>query len=108
MKDYYQFTLHSSVNIFMFFLLTSLFSCKTKENTEQKVQPQMLKDPHSYSAPSEARVKHLKWKATLDFERKIIYATAKWQIENLANADVIIFDTKDLQEAKALWAELEK
>lgn len=101
-KNYYQFSLHSSANIFMIFLLTSLFSCKTKEKTEPKVQPQMVQDPHSYSAPSEARVKHLKWKATLDFEKKIIYATAKWQIENLTNADVVIFDTKDLQIEK-VW-----
>jgi leukotriene-A4 hydrolase len=102
MKGYYYSTIPSSASLFMIFLLASIISCNKKEKTEQKVQPPMVQDPHSYSAPSEARVKHLQWKATLDFENKTIHATAKWEIENLANADVVIFDTKDLNIQK-VW-----
>src|SRR5687768_6518227 len=101
-KSYYHSTHRSTASLFIIFLLTLIVSCNKKEKTEQKVQPPMVQDPHSYSAPSEVRVKHLQWKATLDFESKIIYATAKWEIENIANADVVIFDTKDLKIQK-VW-----
>jgi leukotriene-A4 hydrolase len=102
-KSYYQLTVRNSASVFMIFLLTLLlFSCNKEKKTGQKVQLPMAQDPHSYSAPSEARVKHLQWKATLDFENKIIQATAKWEIENFADADVVIFDIKDLQ-IKKVW-----
>ena len=53
-------------------------------------------DPHSYAQPAEARVKHLHWKATVDFDKKIINAVATWTIEANADADLITFDTKGL------------
>ena len=53
-------------------------------------------DPHSYAQPAEARVKHLHWKAAVDFDKKIINAVATWTIEAHADADLIIFDTKGL------------
>lgn len=62
----------------------------------------MNQDPHSYAAPSEAVVKHLSWKAAIDFGSKTISATARWEIANLNNADVIILDTKGLQIEK-VW-----
>lgn len=52
-------------------------------------------DPHSYSRPAEARVKHLNWKATVDFDSRIIHGLASWTIEN-NRADSIRFDTKGL------------
>jgi leukotriene A-4 hydrolase/aminopeptidase len=60
----------------------------------------VLSDPHSFSQPAEARVKHLKWTSSIDFATKIISATATWTIEAGPDADVIIFDTKDLQISK--------
>jgi aminopeptidase N len=56
----------------------------------------MKKDPHSYSIPGEAKVKHLVWNAGVNFGSKIIEGTASWNIENSANADSIILDTKEL------------
>lgn len=53
-------------------------------------------DPHSYARPAEAKVKHLEWTATVDFDSKTIRAAAVWQIENNGDADSIRFDTKDL------------
>ncbi|WP_254153034.1 M1 family metallopeptidase [Chryseosolibacter indicus] len=57
-------------------------------------------DPHSFSQPQEARVKHLKWTSTIDFSTKIITAVASWTIESIEDADVIIFDIKDIKIAK--------
>ncbi|MEX2231966.1 MAG: M1 family metallopeptidase [Cyclobacteriaceae bacterium] len=56
----------------------------------------MKQDPHSYSVPAEAKVKHLIWKARINFDSKTIEGTATWNIENHNNADTIILDTKDL------------
>jgi len=53
-------------------------------------------DPHSYAIPAEAKVKHLDWTATVDFDKKVINARAGWEIETDGNADSIRFDTKDL------------
>lgn len=67
-------------------------SCHTKEQKQEV----MVQDPHTYSAPAEAVVKHLTWHASIDFTSKTISAIARWEIHNLNNADVVIFDTKDL------------
>lgn len=52
-------------------------------------------DPHSFSRPHEARVNHLDWTAAVDFDLRVIKATAKWRIES-TRATEIVFDTKDL------------
>ena len=53
-------------------------------------------DPHSFALPDDAQVKHLSWKATVDFSTKVLNAVATWDIEHKADADLIIFDTKGL------------
>ncbi len=53
------------------------------------------KDHHSYSNPSEALTTHLDLDIRLDFNRKVISGTAKWDILN-DGSDKIIFDTRDL------------
>ncbi|MFY0653729.1 MAG: M1 family metallopeptidase [Cyclobacteriaceae bacterium] len=55
-----------------------------------------IKDPHSFSEPAKAVVKHLDWKANVDFEEKKIEATAKWGIEVSEDASELILDTNDL------------
>lgn len=56
----------------------------------------MRLDPHSYSTQG-AYIKHLKWKATIDFAGKIIKAAASWTIEAKRGENVIVFDTKELR-----------
>jgi leukotriene A-4 hydrolase/aminopeptidase len=56
----------------------------------------MQSDPHSFSAPSKARVTHLHWNATVDFTRKVIEATATWDIQVSPGEQEIVFDTKGL------------
>jgi aminopeptidase N len=56
----------------------------------------MQADPHSFSVPSKARVTHLHWNANIDFTRKVIEATATWDIQVSPGEQEIVFDTKGL------------
>jgi leukotriene-A4 hydrolase len=67
--------------------------CQPEKKQEQT---SMKKDQHSFSKPDQARVTHLNWKATVDFETKTIQAVAIWNIEAAEGAEEIIFDTKGL------------
>ena len=53
-------------------------------------------DFHSYSRPSEAVVTHLNWTAAVDFETRVITATATYDIQTAADAERILFDCVDL------------
>lgn len=73
------------------------FSCSqvttlVKDTPEQKY----VKDEHSYAEPNLAIVKHLEWKATVDFENKIIFGIASLHISKSTEADKLILDTKNL------------
>ncbi len=74
-------------------LAFAISGCSTSQ-PEKKETP-MKQDPHSYAIPAEASVKHLSWRAIVDFDSKTIDATAEWTIEN-DGADSIRLDTKDL------------
>jgi leukotriene-A4 hydrolase len=82
------------------FVVALAISCHTKEQKREV----MVQDPHTYSVASEAVLKHLTWKASIDFETKTISSIARWEIQNINNADVVIFDTKDLAIEK-VWLE---
>lgn len=53
-------------------------------------------DHHSYSRPAEARITHLDWNASVDFETRTIMGTATFDIETAIDAERIVFDTHDL------------
>lgn len=72
------------------FLLSNCGAMKTTE-TSMKAP-----DPHSHAIPAEAKVKHLHWKADVDFDSKTIRGNAAWEIEKTNDVDSIRFDTKDL------------
>ena len=78
-----------------FLVLAILMSRCGKKNQPETTF--MKQDPHSYSKPAEVRVKHLKWAATINFDSKTIDGIASWTIENTADADSILLDTKDLR-----------
>lgn len=85
-----------------FFAITiTLFSsCTSTHETSPRSQA-ILKmkratDHHSYSKPEVAVVKHLDWSATVDFESRIISATASYDINTSNTADEIIFDIREL------------
>jgi leukotriene-A4 hydrolase len=81
-----------SFNSSVIILLIIIVGCETKKNDTEP----MAQDPHSFSSPIDARVKHLSWLASVDFDSKTISASASWTIENYTDSDIIIFDTKDL------------
>jgi len=61
----------------------------------EKPTPMPL-DPHSAAQPEIARTTHLDWEAKVDFEQKIITATAHWTIEKNNAATEIRFDSRGL------------
>jgi len=94
------------------FLALSLVMCACENNPNdnpRSERSQMLianmklaRDPHTWSKPNEARVKHLEWNAEVNFEAHTIVAVALYTIENLTGTDTIIFDTKGLTIAEVL------
>src|SRR6478736_375083 len=75
----------------------ALFSCESK--TEKTMS--FTNDIHSFSKPNEAHVTHLSWKASVDFDKKIISAIATWAIES-NDSDSIVLDTKGVNIEKVL------
>ncbi len=53
-------------------------------------------DHHSFSKPDEAVVTHLHWDAVVDFDTRIIAATATYDIRTASDAKRILFDAVDL------------
>ena len=58
--------------------------------------PINVEDPHSYARPIESRVVHLDWKAKVNFDQKIIHATATLHLQNNEEATRLFLDTKGL------------
>ncbi|MGB0402577.1 MAG: M1 family metallopeptidase [Salibacteraceae bacterium] len=69
----------------------------TNSTVEKPVKENKMKfnDSHSFSEPENARITHLIWDANIDFDSKIISATASYDINNLTGGNKIILDTKD-------------
>jgi aminopeptidase N len=78
---------------FTLITLVIVSSC-TNKNMDDKTP--VGSDPHSFSQPEVARVKHLSWIAVVNFQHKIISAAATWDILHAQTSEEIIFDTKDL------------
>jgi leukotriene-A4 hydrolase len=76
-------------------VIAALCGCEPVKNQETVAMSKPM-DPHSYAVPNDAKVKHLTWKAQIDFNTKTIHAVASWTIESDEDADLIMFDTKDL------------
>lgn len=67
-----------------------------QKNSNMKDTVVYVKDPHSYSEPTDAVVKHLNLNLDVSFEKKMLSGSATWSIENRGGADKIIFDTHNL------------
>ena len=68
---------------------------KVVVEADTSVRAELFEDPHSYSR-EESKVTHLNWEAAVDFEKKVITATAVWTLEE-GHGDTVIFDIKDLE-----------
>jgi leukotriene-A4 hydrolase len=81
-------------------LLTAMAFAACSTNKTMEKLTVTAPDPHSFSLPDEAKSTHLSWKADVDFQGKTINGVATWTIDVKPDADVIIFDTKDLNISK--------
>lgn len=82
-----------------FFLFILVFlACQSTEETGAYY----MFDPHSFSRPNDAIVEHLDWDADVDFDTRIIHATANWRIAKQQGVREIIFDTDSLDILK-VW-----
>jgi len=80
-----------------FFLLLSCALTSCSQNKQLAEASQHIADPHSFSKPSEALVKHLDLNLQVDFDKKLLSGKASWTISNLSGAGSIIFDTRGLE-----------
>lgn len=76
------------------------------QNSNSNVE--IRQDPHSFSEPQNAEVKHLDLKLKVDFSTKILSGFANWTIENKVGVDEIVFDTKGLEILKITLNENEE
>ncbi len=78
-------------------LLFLLVTCQKKEKVNQATELSNKQglDVHSYARSDEAVVKHIDLNIEVDFDRKIIYGTAKLSIEQKKGL-ALFLDTKDL------------
>ena len=91
-------------------LVLALTGCQTSttDNPRSERSKMMIanmklaRDPHTWSKPNEARVKHLEWVAVVHFESHTIDAVASYVIENITGTDTIIFDVNGLKVAEVL------
>jgi leukotriene-A4 hydrolase len=82
-----------------------LISCnQTMNQTETTAAPEMVApDPHSFSSPNQAVVKHLDLNLNVDFDKKILSGKATLDIEIKNNATQVILDTRDLHIEKVTF-----
>lgn len=85
-------------SFFFFILLLFGMACQPTEESG----PTYSYDPHSFAKPNEAIVAHLDWQAKVDFDKRLIHATASWRIRQQAGVREISFDTDSLEILK-VW-----
>jgi leukotriene-A4 hydrolase len=83
-------------------LLLACIGCGTKPSTDTK-----RVNNHSYSNYLQVKTTHLDWDATINFEKKIIEATAIWHFKNFGKSKQLILDTKNLKIQKVIIAQKE-
>lgn len=91
-------------NVF-FVLCLALLSCNQKQVTDTNGAST---DPHSFSNPDQAIVKHLDLDLNVNFESKILTGKATWTIENKIGTDSITFDTQNLHVTRVTLSSGEK
>lgn len=64
-----------------------------------------MQDPHSFSRPDDAAIKHLALDLTVDFEKKILHGSATITVDAKDGATQIILDTRDLKIEKVTYTD---
>jgi len=91
--------------LFPFAIACLFIQCHSPENKTNNLP--YMKDPHSYSEPGKAVVKHLELDIKVDFDKKSISGKAAYNILNNQSSE-IIFDTRNLIIDKITLGENEK
>ena len=82
-------------------IILAMFGCNSPEENGRKSQVilemKRATDFHSYSHPEEAVVTHLNWNASVNFDDRIIRATAIYDIDASDDAERILLDCVDLK-----------
>lgn len=97
--------MNKSILLFLSILVLGMVSCSEPpetKNTNPK-ETVLMYDPtdtHTFSQKKDAYVTHLNWEASVDFETRIITATATWDFINVSDTDTIVFDIVDLNIVK--------
>jgi leukotriene-A4 hydrolase len=86
-------------------VLLVISSCKQKVKEDDKMK---RTDPHSFSNPESAVVKHLDLTINVDFKKQQISGKATWTIDNLNEGTDIIFDDDKLTVSKVTLGKEEK
>ena len=78
-------------------MIVAVLACCACQSSKQKTEtPLIPQDSHSFAKPNDARVTHLSWKASINFDTKIIKAVASWDIASNDQSKTIVLDTKGL------------
>jgi leukotriene-A4 hydrolase len=75
------------------FLLASIAFASCKQQTSA---PHVVNN-HSYSNAQDIAMKHLHWFCKIDFDKKVISATAQWLFTNKTKCTKMVLDVYDLQ-----------
>ncbi|MEO5776251.1 MAG: leukotriene A4 hydrolase C-terminal domain-containing protein [Flavobacterium sp.] len=86
-------------------VLITFTACQKKETAPKQ---EIAKDPHSFSNPAEAVVKHLDLDIKVDFDTQTISGKASWLIDNISKGNEIIFDENTLNITKVTLGDDEK
>ncbi|RZL04626.1 MAG: aminopeptidase, partial [Pedobacter sp.] len=86
-------------------VLIVIGSCKQKVKEDNKIE---RTDPHSFSDPKSAVVKHLDLAIDVDFNNQQIKGKATWTIDNLNRGTEIVFDNNNLTVSKVTLGKEEK
>lgn len=77
-------------------IIISVLAISCSDQTTSEENDMTINDPHSYAVPTESRVEHLNWEADVDFDNKVIRATATLTLSNSSEASKVVLDTKNL------------
>jgi len=80
-------------------ILFVIYSCETqnRESKKDKIMKSYTKDPHSFSRPEEAVIRHINLDLKVDFENKQLIGVAELEISKKSGVTSLFLDTKDLQ-----------
>ena len=84
------------------FSVSCIFLVACAQNPQSQT-PDTMKDPHSFSRPDDAVVKHLALDLTVDFQKKVLSGTATIDIDQKNNSTRVILDTRDLNIEKVTY-----